>query len=64
MKAEYDLRITAFIENAPGMPLATQQFKSSGTKTQVLKDLKEVLDKVYPGRMGGGSVCVTIKDKN
>ena len=64
MKTEYDLRITAFIENSPGMPLATQQFKSSGTKAQIIKDLKEVLEKVYPGKMGGGSVCVTIKDKS
>lgn len=64
MKNEYDIRITAFIEHGPGMPLATQQFKSAGTKSQVLKDLKEVLENVYPGKMGNGSVCVTIKDKS
>lgn len=64
MKNEYDIRITAFIEHGRGMPLATREFKNTGTKTQVLKDLKKVLEDVYPGNMGKGSICVTIKDKS
>jgi len=63
MKKTLSMQITAFIEKSEGMPLATQQFKTEGTKTQIISDLKSVIDKVYPDGMGKGQICLTIREK-
>lgn len=64
MKKIMQMQITAFIEKAEGLPLATQIFKTEGSKTQVIKDLAGVIDKIYPDGMGKGSICLTIREKN
>lgn len=64
MKKIMQMQITAFIEKAEGLPLATQIFKTEGSKTQIIKDLAGVIDKTYPDGMGKGSICLTIREKN
>lgn len=57
---EYKADITVFIDRGDNMPLATQLFKTQGTRNQVLKDVKSIIDK-FPA-LGRGNICVQIKD--
>lgn len=62
MKRTYKADITAFIEVDKNMPYKCQQFKTQGNKTQILKDVKSVIEKFEDIGIGGGNICVTIRE--
>lgn len=58
---KYTADIVIFEDNGGDSVLAVKSTKSSGTITQVLKDVKALVQK-YESGLKRGNVCVTIKD--
>lgn len=63
MSKEYKMNATVFLYVDKNMPFKTQQYKSVGTKAQVIKDLKAVVDKYDEEGLKETTINVTISRK-
>ena len=64
MSKEYKMNATVFVYVDKNMPFKTQQYKSIGTKAQVMKDLKSVVDKYDEEGLKETTINVTITRKD
>lgn len=64
MSKEYKMNATVFVYIDKHMPFKTQQYKSVGTKAQVIKDLKAVVDKYEEEGLKETTINVTITRKD
>ena len=54
--------IAQFTDRGAGQPFALSNKRVEGTKTTILKEVKEVIDSYGERGLGKGNICVTIKE--
>lgn len=63
MSKTYKMMATVFVKVEKDMPCKSQQYKSVGTKAQVMKDLKSVVDQHDNADLMSINVTLTTKEK-